>query len=60
MFDIFTGQIVLNERIQSRRQDYDRKKYKKMSYVFHKRSEKLTEEDPKYLMRYLGFSEESS
>jgi len=29
-----------------------------MRYVFHKRSEKLTEEEQWYLIRYLGFSEE--
>ncbi|MFE8704244.1 ISL3 family transposase [Cytobacillus sp. FJAT-54145] len=48
----------VRRRVQSTWHDYDRKKCKKMRYVFHRDSEKLTEEDQWYLNRYLGFSEE--
>lgn len=48
----------VRRRVQSTWHDYDRKKCKKMRYVFHRNSEKLTEEDQWYLTRYLGFSEE--
>ncbi|MGN7943301.1 ISL3 family transposase [Virgibacillus sp. 6R] len=48
----------VRRRIQSDWHDYDRKKCKKMRHVFHKHSEKLTEEDKWYLKRYLGFSKE--
>jgi transposase len=48
----------VRKRIQSSWHDYDRKKCKKMRYVFHRKSEKLTEDDRWYLKRYLGFSDE--
>lgn len=48
----------VRRRVQSTWHDYDRKKCKRMRYVFHRDSEKLTEEDQWYLNRYLGFSEE--
>lgn len=39
--------------VQKNWNDYDRKKGKRMRYVFYKNSEKLTEEDRWYLKRYL-------
>lgn len=48
----------VRRRIQSDWNDYDRKKCKRMRYVFYKDSEKLTEEDRWYLDRYLGMNEE--
>jgi transposase len=48
----------VRRRVQSTWHDYDRKKCKKMRYVFHRHSEKLTEEEQWYLNRYLSFSEE--
>ncbi|WP_277587625.1 transposase, partial [Psychrobacillus antarcticus] len=48
----------VRRRIQSTWNDYDRKKCKKMRYVFHRNSKKLTEEDRWYLDRYLSMSEE--
>ncbi|MGE6259445.1 ISL3 family transposase [Heyndrickxia sporothermodurans] len=46
----------VRRRIQSDWHDYDRKKCKKMRYVFYKRSNKLTEDDKWYLQRYLDLS----
>ncbi|MGB2993028.1 MAG: ISL3 family transposase [Paenisporosarcina sp.] len=48
----------VRRRIQSTWNDYDRKKCKKMRYVFHRNSQKLIEEDRWYLNRYLSMSEE--
>lgn len=48
----------VRRRIQATFTDYDRKKCKRMRYVFHKNSEKLTEEDRWYLERYLTMSGE--
>ncbi|APH03591.1 ISL3 family transposase [Bacillus weihaiensis] len=48
----------VRRRLQTNWHDYDRKKCKKMRYVFYKNSEKLTEEDRWYLKRYVGFSDE--
>lgn len=48
----------VRRRVQSVWHDYDRKKCKKMRYVFHRNSEQLTEEDRWYLNRYLRFSDE--
>ncbi|MFS0865697.1 ISL3 family transposase [Fredinandcohnia sp. 179-A 10B2 NHS] len=48
----------VRRRVQSSWNDYDRKKCKKMRYVFHKRSDRLTEEDQWYLNRYLQMSPE--
>ncbi|WP_277587627.1 transposase, partial [Psychrobacillus antarcticus] len=48
----------VRRRIQSTWNDYDRKKCKRMRYVFHRNSKKLTEEDRWYLERYLSMSEE--
>lgn len=48
----------VRRRVQSTWNDYDRKRCKRMRYVFHRNSSKLTEEDQWYLNRYLGFSEE--
>jgi transposase len=48
----------VRRRVQSSWHDYDRKKCKKMRYVFHRNSAKLTKEDYWYLERYLGFSDE--
>lgn len=46
----------VRRRIQSDWNDYDRKKCKRMRYVFYKDSAKLTEEDRWYLDRYLGWT----
>ncbi len=43
-------------RVQKEWSDYDRKKVKKMRYVFWKKSENLTEEDKWYLERYCKMS----
>lgn len=48
----------VRRRVQQSWHDYDRKKCKRMRYVFHRNSEKLTEDDRWYLERYLGFSNE--
>ena len=48
----------VRRRVQSTWHDYDRKKCKKMRYVFHRASERLTDEDRWYLNRYLSMSEE--
>ncbi len=53
---ISTALDGVRRRVQSTWHDYDRKKCKKMRYVFHWNSEKLTEEDRWYLNRYLGLS----
>jgi len=48
----------VRRRIQSTWNDYDQKKCKRMRYVFHRNSKKLTEEDRWYLNRYISMSEE--
>lgn len=48
----------VRRRVQSTWNDYDRKKCKKMRYVFHRNSKKLTQEDRWYLDRYLSMSSE--
>ena len=48
----------VRRRVQSTWNDYDRKKCKKMRYVFHRNTKRLTEEDRWYLNRYLSMSEE--
>lgn len=48
----------VRSRIQSDWNDYDRKKCKKMRYVFYKDSVKLTENERWYLDRYRGMSKE--
>ncbi|WP_077703226.1 ISL3 family transposase [Virgibacillus dokdonensis] len=48
----------VRRRIQSEWNDYDRKKCKRMRYVFYKDSAKLTEKERWYLDRYLGMDEE--
>src|SRR5690606_25619060 len=48
----------VRRRIQSDWNDYDRKKCKKMRYVFYKDSAKLTENERWYLDRYRGMSKE--
>src|SRR5690606_27825180 len=48
----------VRRRIQATWNDYDRKKCKKMRYVFHRNSQILTDEDRWYLNRYLSMSEE--
>lgn len=48
----------VRRRVQKNWNDYDRKKGKRMRYVFYKNSEKLTEEDRWYLNRYLEMDSE--
>ncbi|RFA34712.1 hypothetical protein CAI16_10675 [Virgibacillus dokdonensis] len=48
----------VRRRIQFEWNDYDRKKCKRMRYVFYKDSAKLTEKERWYLDRYLGMGEE--
>lgn len=48
----------VRRRVQKTWNDYDRKKGKRMRYVFYKNSTKLTEEDRWYLKRYLGMDDE--
>lgn len=48
----------VRRRVQKNWSDYDRKKGKRMRYVFHKNSKKLTEEDRWYLNRYLKMDDE--
>jgi len=48
----------VRRRVQATWNDYDRKKCKKMRYVFHRNSSKLTDEDRWYLNRYLSMSNE--
>jgi len=48
----------VRRRIQATWNDYERKKCKKMRYVFHRNSKKLTQEDRWYLDRYLSMSSE--
>lgn len=48
----------VRRRVQKNWNDYDRKKGKRMRYVFHNNSEKLTEEDRWYLNRYLKMDDE--
>ncbi|MER2191524.1 MAG: ISL3 family transposase [Solibacillus sp.] len=46
----------IRRQVQKEFNSYDRKKLKKMRYVLHKNSEKLTEKDRWYLERYLAMS----
>jgi transposase len=55
---IYWAMDGVRRRVQSSWHDYERKKCKKMRYVFHKNSSKLTEDDQWYLNRYLSFSNE--
>lgn len=55
---IYWAMDGVRRRVQSSWHDYERKKCKKMRYVFHKNSSKLTEDDQWYLNRYLSFSDE--
>lgn len=48
----------VRRRVQKNWNGYDRKKGKRMRYVFYKNSEKLTEEDRWYLNRYLEMDAE--
>ena len=48
----------VRRRVQSTWSDYDRKRCKKMRYVFYKNSDKLTEKDRWYLNRYIKMSKE--
>lgn len=48
----------VRRRVQKNWNDYDRKKGKRMRYVFYKNSAKLTEEDRWYLKRYLEMDDE--
>lgn len=48
----------VRRRVQADWNDYDRKKCKRMRYVFYKDSEKLSEEERWYLDRYLGMDKE--
>ena len=55
---IYWALMVYVEESNMTWNDYDRKKCKRMRYVFHRNSKKLTEEDRWYLERYLWMSEE--
>ncbi|WP_199880617.1 transposase, partial [Bacillus massiliglaciei] len=48
----------VRRRVQKEFHPYDRKKCKRMKHVFHKASDRLTEEDRWHLHRYLDMSEE--
>jgi len=48
----------VRRRAQQSFHDYDRKKCKRMKYVFHKSQEKLKEQEKWHLERYLNMSEE--
>lgn len=48
----------VRRRVQADWNDYDRKRCKRMRYVFYKDSEKLTEKERWYLDRYLGMDKE--
>ncbi len=48
----------VRRRVQKEFHGYDRKKCKRIKYVFHKASERLTEEERWHLHRYLDMSEE--
>ena len=48
----------VRRRVQKEFHSYDRKKCKRMKHVFHKASDRLTEEDRWHLHRYLDMSEE--
>ncbi|WP_110926113.1 ISL3 family transposase, partial [Bacillus massiliglaciei] len=48
----------VRRRVQKEFHPYDRKKCKRMKHVFHKASDRLTEEDRWHLNRYLDMSEE--
>lgn len=55
---IYWALDAVRRRVQSEWNDYDRKKCKRMRYVFHRNSEKLTQVDRWYLDRYLSMSDE--
>lgn len=55
---IYWAQDGVRRRVQKNWNDYDRKKGKRMRYVFYKNSAKLTEEDRWYLKRYLEMDDE--
>ena len=48
----------VRRKVQKEWHAYDRKKMKRMRYIFHKDSSKLTDEDRWYLNRYLHMSPE--
>lgn len=55
---IYWALDAVRRRVQKNWNDYDRKKGKRMRYVFYKNSAKLTEKDRWYLKRYLEMDEE--
>ena len=55
---IYWALDTVRRRIQKDFHSYDRKKCKRMKHVFHKASDRLTEEDQWYLDRYLAMSED--
>ncbi|GFZ81818.1 ISL3 family transposase [Compostibacillus humi] len=55
---IYWALDAVRRRVQSTWNDYDRKKCKKMRYVFYKDSGKLSDKDRWYLNRYCQMSEE--
>ena len=56
---IYWALDAVRRRVQSTWNDYDRKKCKKMRYVFYKDSGKLSDKDRWYLNRYCQMSEEN-
>ncbi|MDE3838084.1 ISL3 family transposase [Bacillus methanolicus] len=55
---IYWALDAVRRRVQQDFHDYDRKKCKRMKHVFHKASDRLTEEERWYLERYQDMSEE--
>lgn len=55
---VYWGLDAVRRRVQRDFHPYDRKKCKRMKYIFHKESSRLTEEEKWHLKRYLEMSEE--
>jgi transposase len=55
---IFWALDGVRRRVQCEFSDYDRKRCKRMRYVFHKPQKDLTDNEKWYLKRYLSFSDE--
>jgi transposase len=55
---IYWGLDAVRRRVQGDFHPYDRKKCKRMKYIFHKENSRLTQEEHWHLERYLGMAEE--
>jgi len=55
---IYWGLDRVRRRIQNEFNDYDRKKCKRMKYIFHKENSRLNDDEKWYLDRYLNMSKE--